>query len=206
DTETEARVDRAISRSTGARSLAAVPLLHDGRAMGVLAISHHTRGALSERDVQALSLLGSLIGTALVRAELISKLAEQAVTDDLTGLPNRRAFHEHLTLAFKRASRAGEPLSVVLLDLDGFKQINDRLGHVEGDRLLANVAARLRGSLREMDILGRLGGDEFGVILEGADAMAAADVVARLPETGASAGVATWDGDEDAASLLARAD
>ncbi len=206
DTELDERVDRTISSSTRTRSIIAVPLLHDGRAMGVLAVGHHEPDALDEQDVRALSLLGSVIGTALVRAELVAMLAAQAVTDDLTGLPNRRAWHEHLTLAFNRARRSGLPLSVVVLDLDGFKQVNDVHGHVEGDRLLREAAHILSGALRDMDILGRIGGDEFGVILEGADADAAADVVSRLPEAGASAGIATWDGLEDAASLLTRAD
>ena len=208
DSEVDPRANPSISRDTYARAIVVVPLLHNGRAMGVLSVSSPTPGALGERDVMALSLLGSMIGTALVRAELIDKLASQAVTDDLTGLPNRRGWHEHLSLALKRAQRNDEPLSVILLDLDDFKEVNDRYGHAAGDRVLREVARRWKAALRDSDIIGRIGGDEFGVILEHAGVLAVADVVARLDRVGepASIGVATWDGVEDGGSLVARAD
>jgi diguanylate cyclase (GGDEF)-like protein len=102
-------------------------------------------------------------------------------------------------------------VSVIALDVDGLKRVNDQRGHAAGDRLLREVSSRWSAALRASDVLGRLGGDEFGVVLEGVDATVASDVVTRLTaclrgEHSAAAGIATWDGLEDEASLLSRAD
>jgi diguanylate cyclase (GGDEF)-like protein/PAS domain S-box-containing protein len=96
------------------------------------------------------------------------ELAEQARHDSLTGLPNRRAFGEHLAQAMARARRGTRSLAVLFIDLDGFKAINDIFGHAAGDELLVHVAQRLQECVRETDTVCRLAGDEFTVILEGA--------------------------------------
>src|SRR5262249_25398493 len=160
---------------------------------------------------QLLSLLAGIIGTAVGRAELLRRLREEVVTDELTGLPNRRAWYHELERALARSRRTGRLLSVVVLDLDRFKEVNDRDGHLAGDRLLRTGAGRGRAVTRATDVLGRLGGDEFGVIVEGVDELAIADLVDRLAGAngdrhGASAGSATWDGEEDLTALVARAD
>jgi len=211
DTERDDRVDREACRRVGARSMVVVPLLHAGAAMGVLKVYSEVPDAVDDEHVQVLALLAGMIGTALARAELLDKLSEQAVTDELTGLPNRRGWYEHLAGALARARRTGESVSIVALDVDGLKLVNDRDGHAAGDRLLREVSSRWSAALRENDVLARLGGDEFAVLLAGADATAADDVVARLAaclreEHRASAGVATWDGAESDMSLLSRAD
>ena len=211
DAEEDDRVDREACRRVGARSMVVVPLLHAGTAMGVLKVYSAVPDAFTEEHIQVLSLLAGMIGTALARADLLSKLSEQAVTDELTGLPNRRGWYEHLAEALGRARRSGASVSVIALDVDGLKLVNDRDGHAAGDRLLREVGSRWSSALRENDVLGRLGGDEFAVVLEGADPTVAADVVERLAaclrdEHSASAGVATWDGVEDDTSLLSRAD
>jgi diguanylate cyclase len=211
DAELDGHVDREACRLVGARSLLVVPLLHEGSATGVLKVYSGSPEAFIEEHAKVLSLLANMIGSALARAELIDRLSEQAVTDELTGLPNRRAWSEQLALSLGRCRRSGQALSVVLLDLDGFKQVNDRQGHAAGDRVLRAVTRRWSAALRETDVLGRIGGDEFAVVLEGADEAAAVDVVRRLEVAlagshRASAGVATWDGVEDEAALLARAD
>ncbi len=102
--------------------------------------------------------------TAQVR--LARMLAERALRDELTGLPNRAAWNEELTRAVARAQRAGTPLAVMFLDLDGFKQINDVHGHAAGDHVLQELAAVLRSTLRAGDVVARLGGDEFVVLLD----------------------------------------
>jgi len=211
DSETDPRVDREACRLVGARSMVVVPLLHDGEAAGVLKVSSHEPDAFEERHAQLLAALGALIAAALVRADLIHRLADQAVTDELTGLVNRRGWYSRLGEALTRAARFEQPVSVVLLDLDGFKAVNDRRGHAAGDRLLRTVSAAWSGVLRANDVLGRVGGDEFAVLLEGADSEAAEEVVARLEAAlpagqQASAGIATWNGSEDASVLLSRAD
>lgn len=96
------------------------------------------------------------------------ELAEQARRDSLTGLPNRRVFVERLRQAMARARRKPQTLAVMFIDLDGFKAINDRLGHAAGDKLLIEVATRLESCVRDTDCVCRLAGDEFTVILEGA--------------------------------------
>lgn len=211
DTRLDPRVDRDACERVGARSMLVVPLMHDEVAAGVLKVYADRPRAFLPRHEPILAGLAQLVGTALVRAELMTKLEEQAVRDELTGLRNRRAWYERLDEAMARARRSGAPLTVIVLDLDGFKQVNDRKGHAAGDRVLCEVAKRWSSALREVDTLGRLGGDEFAAIAEGANEQAAASVVDRLVAASAdvqaaSAGFAVWDGLEGPDMLVARAD
>jgi diguanylate cyclase len=114
---------------------------------------------------------------------LRDELAALARTDPLTGLLNRRGLTEALDRETARARRTGDPVCLVLLDLDRFKQLNDSLGHPAGDAALAGVADALRRGLRTGDVAGRWGGDEFGVVLAGITADVAYDVVDRLRST-----------------------
>ncbi|HEU4442641.1 MAG TPA: EAL domain-containing protein [Burkholderiales bacterium] len=100
------------------------------------------------------------------RAAQEERIRHQAYHDSLTGLPNRASFAEHLDEAMRRAKRAGWPLALLFLDLDNFKRVNDSLGHDAGDRLLRVAAERIRRAVREADMLFRMGGDEFTVLLE----------------------------------------
>jgi len=208
DTEHDARVDRDACREVGARSMVVVPLLHDGRATGVLKVYAAEAGAFGASTARALSVLAGICGTALVRADLLRELQEQAATDELTGLPNRRALFNHLELAIARARRSHLPLAVIVLDVDRLKEVNDRQGHRAGDRLLADAATAWQSLVREIDVIGRIGGDEFAIVLEGADERTLAEVYARLEGSGihASAGGTLWNRLEPAAALLARAD
>jgi diguanylate cyclase (GGDEF)-like protein len=113
------------------------------------------------------------------RAE-VARLAQIAISDPLTGLRNHRAFQEDLARELQRVSRSGEPLSLVLLDLDGLKALNDRLGHQAGDERLQAVAQAIRESQRASDLGYRIGGDEFAVILAGARALGALEFAQRL--------------------------
>jgi diguanylate cyclase len=121
-----------------------------------------------------LRLFAFLIGQHIERERLLTELkqlnaalASAALTDSLTGLANRRALRDELERALARARRAGSLLLVAFVDLDGFKQINDRHGHDAGDLLLREAARRLQGGLRGSDYLARLGGDEFVVLGDG---------------------------------------
>jgi diguanylate cyclase (GGDEF)-like protein len=212
DAETDGRVDRDACRRVGARSLVVVPLQHDAHAAGVLKVYSENRDAFAPEHVRVLTLLADMIGSALARAELLEKLHRLALTDELTGLPNRRSWYDHLEHALARARRSAEPLSVVVLDLNGFKQVNDEQGHAAGDRLLRTVSACWSSALRDSDILGRIGGDEFAVILEQTDREIAARIAGRLEaclpgaEVSVATGIATWNRAEDAEGLLSRAD
>jgi diguanylate cyclase (GGDEF)-like protein len=152
--------------------------------------------------------LGVFLAMVLLITGLRDRLeAEQlaARTDSLTGLPNRRAFAETATQELQRARRNGQPLSFAYFDCDGFKVINDTLGHRVGDDLLAVVAQSLRASVRAVDGLARLGGDEFGLLMHETDSAAAVALVARVRtnllaaverhgwQVGFSIGVATFN-------------
>jgi diguanylate cyclase (GGDEF)-like protein len=158
-----------------------------------------------------LDVLAGEAATAMERGDLLKRLAELSRTDELTGLPNRRAWEELLEHERRVARRTGQPLCVVMLDLDHFKAYNDQYGHQGGDRLLALAAGLWRENLRETDILARWGGEEFGLLLPGCDAASAAELVERLhhlPLNGLtfSAGISQWDGVAEPETLIGEAD
>jgi diguanylate cyclase (GGDEF)-like protein len=138
------------------------------------------------------------------------KLRVLAGTDPLTGTANRRAWDDELSAAIEQAEFDGRPMSVALLDLDDFKGYNDRHGHQAGDRLLKEVSAAWQAILRMSDVLARIGGDEFAVLLPGCALETAAQIAERLrsavPAANCSVGVASWDRVETVEELLARAD
>jgi diguanylate cyclase (GGDEF)-like protein/PAS domain S-box-containing protein len=126
-------------------------------------------------------LIQGLMVDITEQKRLESQLSHQAFHDALTGLPNRTYFTEQVTAAIARARRSGQGMVVVYLDLDDFKVINDTFGHGVGDRLLVEVARRLRATVRASDLAARVGGDEFNLLLEGfTDEIAADDMVRRL--------------------------
>lgn len=136
-------------------------------------------------------------------------LGRAANTDPLTGLINRRALEPVLERELARCSRLGHPLSVAVIDLDGFKRVNDTLGHHAGDRLLVDVTRAWRNGLRTPDVLARSGGDEFLLLLPSTSADAAATVLGRLRrlhDQAFSAGVAASGPDTSVSTLLRRAD
>ena len=133
------------------------------------------------------------------------------MTDDLTGLANRRRWADELNRELARSRRHGTPLAIVMLDLNGFKAFNDEHGHPAGDELLRTVARNWAGALRATDMLARFGGDEFSITLPDCSPELALVVVGRVqaatpPRIDSSAGIASSDGKETARELLARAD
>ncbi|OMH27973.1 bifunctional diguanylate cyclase/phosphodiesterase [Motiliproteus sp. MSK22-1] len=134
----------------------------------------------STHDRQHIFFLGLLISGAVLVLMLLRENARsraQALHDPMTGLPNRKFFHDQLKIAEARSLRAGSRMAIYLIDLDDFKTINDSYGHSAGDRLLIEVARRLKDCVRQQDTVARLGGDEFAVIQEAVDHV---DVSARL--------------------------
>ncbi|MFI6071852.1 GGDEF domain-containing protein [Actinoplanes sp. NPDC051343] len=139
------------------------------------------------------------------------RVRELAVTDELTGLPNRRAWNTELPRAIERARRTGEPLAVAIIDLDHFKQFNDAYGHPAGDLLLKEAAAVWTGNVRSGDHLARYGGEEFVLLMPDATAERAREIVDRMRRATPlgqtfSAGLATWNGNEASDELIARVD
>jgi diguanylate cyclase (GGDEF)-like protein len=140
-------------------------------------------------SVFGLLLLGLLTRSLADRARLLAlsnMMSTKARTDWLTGAYNRRALNEHLARATAYARRHGEPLSVMMVDLDGFKQTNDRFGHAAGDSVLRAVSECMRTILRADDVFGRWGGDEFAIILPAIDEMAVGIAAERLHDAAAS--------------------
>jgi diguanylate cyclase (GGDEF)-like protein len=165
-----------------------------------------------------LEIAGRILAVHDQLAHQNARLAELAATDELTGVKNRRRFREDLDLLFAHAARHRSPLSLLLLDIDHFKQYNDAFGHPAGDRVLRQVGATLRSNVRAHDVVARYGGEEFVVLMPATDLDASVEVAERLrraiagsdwphrPVT-ASFGAATSDPDTtDAATLVDQAD
>src|SRR5437660_473950 len=112
-----------------------------------------------------MNTLADLLATALHNSFVFQKLQQQSITDGLTGIKTRRFFWEALSSEWKRASRSGRPFSVVLVDLDKFKEVNDSLGHLEGDLVLARVGRLLEQKCRQSNVVARYGGDEFVILM-----------------------------------------
>jgi diguanylate cyclase (GGDEF)-like protein len=138
-------------------------------------------------DLELVRLFTNHVAIALENASIHDRLIEAAVTDPLTGLPNRRLFTDRVNHALARRGRSPLGVGVLFLDLDGFKLVNDSLGHAAGDEVLAAVGTRLRSSMRTTDTVARLGGDEFAILIEDVkedgEAVAAAErVIAALSQ------------------------
>jgi diguanylate cyclase (GGDEF)-like protein/PAS domain S-box-containing protein len=201
--------------------------------LGVPLVTHeHTIGALvvqsysgeiryTEKDKQLLQFVSTQVATAIERKQNETRLRHIAQHDNLTDLPNRKLFGERLQAALANATRADEILGLLYIDLDRFKCINDTLGHDAGDRLLHEVAQRVSSCVRGTDTVGRMGGDEFVVLLTGITAPRQAAIVGEkilaslkwpfetvegpLAVT-ASIGIALYHGHGDAQQLLREAD
>jgi diguanylate cyclase (GGDEF)-like protein len=202
----------------GARNVIVVPLVADGVAGVLVAETGHRVGARIERRI--ITTTERYCGHAALavrNANLLARVQQMAVTDGLTQLANRRAFDRSLDRELSRAARTDGRLSVVLLDIDHFKLLNDNHGHVVGDTVLKQIAAALQECGREYDTIARYGGEEFAAVLPGCSSGLALQVAERLRnavqdaasdvKVTASAGVATYPYDGiDVAGLLNAAD
>jgi diguanylate cyclase (GGDEF)-like protein len=147
------------------RAVLCIPITYGESLLGVLNIENRNENAFSPQDVLILNTLADLLATALHNAFVFQKLQQQSITDGLTGIKTRRFFWEALSAEWKRASRSGRPFSVVLIDLDKFKEVNDTMGHFEGDLVLARVGRLLEQKSRQSNVVARYGGDEFIVLM-----------------------------------------
>ena len=162
------------------------------RIWGALAASAAAPNGLRADAEQRLTDFADLLSTAIVNTESHERLAAQASTDPLTGLANHRTFHDRLRAEVARANRHGRSLTLALIDVDHFKQINDSAGHETGDRVLAAIGERLRSAARAEDLLARIGGDEFALLLPESDRMEALSAVERARQLVAGESYGPW--------------
>jgi diguanylate cyclase (GGDEF)-like protein len=147
------------------RAVLCLPISYGETLLGVLNVESRDENAFAPQDVLILNTLADLLATALHNSFVFQKLQQQSITDGLTGIKTRRFFWEALSSEWKRASRSGRPFSVVLIDLDKFKEVNDSLGHLEGDLVLARVGRLLEQKCRQSNVVARYGGDEFIILM-----------------------------------------
>ena len=173
---------RYIGLDDQVRSELAFPLIIRGRVVGVLNAESQHADAFSEADVALMSAVGSQLASCLEVAQLHDTLKREASHDPLTRLNNRRHFLERIEQEVTRASGADESFSIVFLDVDQLKRINDTYGHLAGDALLREVSNALMDAVRGEDVVARYGGDEFVVLLPSTPAAAAAIVAQRISD------------------------
>lgn len=147
------------------QSILIVPLKASSGVIGVLSAQSYTPNMYDEKDTEVLQLLASNTAVAIENARLFQTIQSMAITDELTGLYNRRKFYDTAVQEFERSRRYQRPLSVIMLDIDHFKKVNDTYGHAIGDQVLQGLAHVIKGNLRQVDILARYGGEEFVILL-----------------------------------------
>jgi diguanylate cyclase (GGDEF)-like protein len=197
----------------------AVPLPGENGTLGYLTVFTRSKGhSYSDDDVRQLETLALRAGPAIENARRFREARQLADLDALTGLHNRRFFHETLSRECARAHRYERKLSLIIFDLDDFKEINDRIGHLAGDSVLAETAERVRSVVRTSDVACRVGGDEFGVILPESSLEDADQLYRRIQNAVStrpigqagklylSAGVAELKAEDDPVSFFQRAD
>ena len=200
-----------LVEATSARSAVFEPVLRDGEVCGVLIVVWQVPlEELPDAPAGVLRLLAAQAAVAIEHATLRSRMGALALSDSLTGLVTRRVWEEEVPRELARARRSDSPLTLAVIDLDHMSAFNMLRGEREGDRLIKETASRWRGELREVDLLARLDGTEFGVLLPSCGLGEAVDVLDRVRASTprgqtASAGVARWDGEEPAELLLVRA-
>ena len=186
----EGELARAGDPDAGAERIA-FPLRVGSTDFGSLVLSSDSFDA---EHVEAAASLAAQVVVALDNARLHRLVERQAMVDSLTGLANRRSLEETLRLELARAARFGDTVSVVLADLDKFKAVNDRFGHAAGDEVLKAFADALRETVRESDVAGRWGGEEFALVLSGTDAEGGARLAERARASFESMAVEMPDG------------
>ena len=181
----------SVGGATSLRSALAIPLEGFSGVAGVLCLYAREKNAFTEDHLRILSAAATKVAVAVENALKYRQVERSAVTDMLTELPNARSLFLHLDSELSRAQRTGQTIAVLVCDLDGFKQINDRFGHLEGNRVLRAVARGLRAHCREYDTVARLGGDEFVLVLPGQEPESVSVKVEQLIRAVAEAGYET---------------
>lgn len=174
------RYDGTIPEVRAIQSAIVAPLILNDTVLGALSLDSASKNAFTEEDLELLVSFAATATAAIRNAMLHAEVQKLALTDTLTNLYNRRGFFELGRREVERTRRFNRPLSAIMVDMDHFKVINDTFGHANGDQVLRLVAARLRNNVREIDVIGRYGGDEFTLLLPETDLFIASSVAERL--------------------------
>lgn len=177
------RFDPTMDETIGfkTRSIIGVPLLHRSKVFGVIELINKINGTpFSALDLKVLVTIADFAAIAIQRAYYIAALKRIAVTDPMTGVLNRRGMERALDREVERCRRKESPITILMFDVDNFKEINDTQGHLQGDQVLQDLAEILKMNVRKMDILCRYGGDEFAVIMPEAETADAERVRQRI--------------------------
>jgi diguanylate cyclase (GGDEF)-like protein len=156
-----------VNKFSTLNSALAVPLLGASGVVGVLTIYHRAPDFFSSDQLRILLAIGAKLAVSIENALKYEQAESSATTDYLTGLPNARSLFVHLEGEISRCQREGAALTVLVCDLDGFKQVNDQFGHLTGNKVLGLMAARMQEACRSYDYVARMGGDEFVLVLPG---------------------------------------
>ena len=168
------------------KSHISLPLINEGKVLGCASLNSDQMNAFDAQALQFFSLITYQMISSLKTSEVISSMKDMATLDTLTQLYNRTSLNQVLEMEFRNSLQNRQPLSIIMVDIDHFKAINDRYGHDEGDRALIHIASLLKGSLRKHDIVARFGGEEFLIVLPKAimkDAVVIAERIRKSNET-----------------------
>jgi len=183
DVEREKRFVQQKGQRRISGSLLSVPLRSKGRILGVMNAIRSHRNAFSDQEIRLAEAIAAQAALSIANARLYQQTLELSFTDSLTGVPNRRHLFLRLEQEHSRSVRFGEPLSLLMVDLDNFKNVNDRHGHLVGDGVLRGVALTLRRNVRKIDLVARYGGEEFVVLLPRVAKPEAIEVAEKLRRT-----------------------
>ena len=157
--------DNPLMLKEGIKSLMAVPLTPEGKITGILYVNDFIIREFTPREASIFSLVGSIAAATIDKARTLETAMLTAITDDLTGLYNHRYFVQRLNTELTRAARYNLQFTLVILDIDNFKQYNDTHGHLKGNTLLQQLSVIMQDNFREVDVIARYGGEEFAVIM-----------------------------------------
>jgi len=213
---------RAFAGNYKTNNCAIVPLICQDRVVGVLNLADKVNGdRFNCEDIALIELFSQLVGASIGNIKLFEKIQRQATTDGLTGLVNHKTFYEILEKELLRSRRYGGQISLIMIDVDNLKKINDNHGHRAGDKVIKEISRRIKESIRQIDTAARYGGDEFAVILPNtslSDATIVAqrmvNVVAQSPTTwrkeqiqlSISVGLGQYDADANPEDITSRSD
>jgi diguanylate cyclase (GGDEF)-like protein len=166
------------------KSYLTLPLAVEGEIIGCISINSDQPNAFDAQDLQFFSVIGYQMATTLRHFQRFSSVKKEAIYDTLTSLFNRRYFEEKLAIDAQKAFQSGGNLSVIMVDIDHFKRVNDTFGHAGGDKVLHEIASLLKNSIRRQDdTVARYGGEEFVLVLPGAPLAATSTIAERMRQT-----------------------